>query len=394
MPVTPAQYITSLQRLEPGALWIWQTAQRIHENHLRYTNENTPRPDLSTNWYRFIADFWRDALWGEPPHIAEADDAMRELIDREFAIAQRWRSVAGVGVIAVNDASDVYPTRPLMQAIQPEYYVPIVEETDTTIVVGHIIAYPYRSVTRDTNANDSIIAATMPPDRIAMHILHPPSPPTLRITKYDSGNIGQIMSEQLSPISEIVAFGDWFDDYKDLEPIIDRYQAMLHAVDRSLSRHVNPHLQGPDATIDPSLNVGDGLLLPRLGDDPPWAYVQTNSDGYESAAAYLTELRDLIRTLGKLPPTSVNTGSSGSRLFPQSASSQERQLFTTLQRIRTLRSEAKAAIHQVGNALGTPFTVDWPDNPFATFAERAGALEPLIEPGVYSPAEVRERLDD
>ena len=66
-------------------------------------------------------------------------------------------------------------------------------------------------------------------------------------------------------------------------------------------------------------------------------------------------------------------------------------MYAALQKVRLLRRECAIALRE---ALGDPEAiVDWPDDPFADYSERADSVAKLVRAGVEVP-DVDRRLFD
>ena len=157
-------------------------------------------------------------------------------------------------------------------------------------------------------------------------------------------------------------------------------------------RNLNPHLTGPTTELpsDP-LELIRGLHLKRsTTEDPEWKYVQIDPSGMDPTFQLIQDLSEAVRHLAALPDTALPTGASTSprSLFAQSGSAKERDLFPTLQKIRLLRLELAEAMTEAGIE-----NIDWPDNPFATYNERAETVALLKEAELVDAEAAIAKLD-
>ena len=396
--VIPPQYITHRSQVQAGQQWLWSYSETAREQRARYDNtypipknpelnidpsnpNYVPPPHIRMAWYARITNFWQDALWAEPP-LDNAGNLLPTTLHQAFSDATRNRSIHGLGAVAL------HPTTP--QSIDPQFLYPFVRSDQPTIPLYYIVAYPWHAPTPGENNQARTI-----PNRI--DIIAPSrftAGPWFRTTHlFHNGSIGERIGQPRPVnITNIVAFGDWRSDYALLYDLIDQIEIKYGELIRSTRRNLNPHLSGPTTPLpsDP-LELIRGLHLQRAtSEDPEWKYVQIDPAGMEPTFNLIHDLSEAVRHVAALPDTALPTGASASprTLFAQSGAAKERDLFPTLQKIRSLRFEISEALREAGFD-----NLDWPDNPFATYTERAETVATLKEAEIVTAESALAKLD-
>ena len=378
-----APLFTEFSQIQAGLDWV---SPRVTEEQRLEALWANARPGyrlakIRLNWYRRVTAFWVGGMWGEEPRVRlrgfEQGGERRGALSKAFARAQRDRSVKGAGAVMIEQGGWV-------RWVDTSFVHPVVWRQDESQVMGHIVGYPWRTG-RD--------GGQVTPNRLDILKLPEGGGATRERWTLEGVTLGKMIGAPMPTDAErVVTFGDWVSDYWDLEDLIleleNRFQRLRVALDRNSA----PHMQGPSTSppSDAQEEFAEGLWLPRDVDDPPFEYVQLPAGGFQSHFEHIREIQDQIHIQSSVPVSVFGTTSESRSGGRQSGVSKERSMYTALQRLRMLRREATEAIREVLG--GEDVEVDWPNDPFADFSERAEVMVKLASADLIGREGVHERL--
>ena len=399
---TPPEYLTSPSQIREGATWVWARLsveaewQRLADNVRPKTDPPGPTP---VNWYRRISSFWSGALWSQPPMF---EQPLPESWVPPLIAASDQRSAKGIGVVRLSGER--------LTPVDTSHYFPIVDPMDVTVTTHHVIAIPFASkgalgsfrepadrISITVYPIDPEIPTSTAPRAGAAETGKPPSPARGSVVTdvyiLDGDSLGRRVSRRPTAWQTIATWGDWTSDYVDPKPILDLFEERLSKVHVSLNHHNEPHIAGPAAAMPAAgqsmLAWSEGMFLPRDREDPPWEYVQPGADGYIPSFTELRWLEDQLHILTSIPATVF--GKAEDQRAQVSGAARERQMYAALQKIRRLRAEVLPALRAL---TGSSAPIDWPDDPFATYHERADTLVKLAQAEIISAEQAQARIHE
>ena len=220
---------------------------------------------IKPNLFRFLMEFWQDAIWADSP-IIEYDGGGRQ---QEFIDAVT-PSLFEAGRLVVGDmiryGVGVFTNRkPLeIQSIDPRFWFPVRMPYDESVGDVDVIAYPY-SVDQELGGSFD--------DHIQIEIHSPDMVTTVR-RKLEGITIQGVVdrTEQTGSVFQVVPVrnGNGFygtSDFLDSEEYVAEIQRRESAIGLALDKHVNPHLAVPEGSLvvntDGSVNINsDGMVIP------------------------------------------------------------------------------------------------------------------------------------
>ena len=375
--------LTRMSEVTEGFDWLWprvteeERLAALWQNQRLGYDQREKGGVIRLNWFRRISSFWVGALWGEDPRIrlggTPIAGALRDALAYEFGLAQRDRSRFGKGVVLIRgDGSPLW--------VDTRFYHEVVDVMDRTRVKGHVIGYLWW--TQDDAMPNMIDVLKIEDDG------------ALRETYELQGfTLGKLQRQQPVDVARCVTFGDWVSDFWDAEDVVAAIENRMIRLDRALDRLSNPHMQGPQGAQlgDSAQAFEDGLYMPREGEDAPYAYVTPAEALYQWHFQQLTELRDELNIMTSVPISVFGTVSQSRGSQRESGLAKERSMYAALQKVRLLRRETAMALRvAVGDSEAV---IDWPDDPFADYAERADAIAKLRRVEVEVP-DIAARLFD
>ena len=357
--------------------------KRLYDNLERKSSDDPKSPvSVQVNLYRRVTSFWLDGLWSQRP------EPVPEEMASAFEKATRWRSIKGYGVVVAE------PGRPF-RSVDPGNWWPVYDRLDGDRVIGDLIFW--RFLASSVYQPDELNL----PDRVQVNWI--PRGSGLRrawerVYQLEAGQtLGTLLSErQYRTRGGVAAFGDGISDYRDLQSVVREFEHRLGRVKRVLDRTSDPFLQGPTEALDSSARFpwpSKGGYLPVDTEGQRYAYVEPRGE-QEAQFRALEVLLSQFHIISSIPSTALGLEGATNSLFnSESGVSRERQLFAALQRLRRLRREVAAALIAASEYAGAPFAVvDWPDSPFSEWSEIATTVVPLVEKGILTVPEARERI--
>lgn len=403
-----------------------QWARYSERRYAGLTDGNDER--LRPNLYRWLSDFWRDAVIADAPVFEyEGDDRVSDLI-----AAMRPALIASTRLVIsdmVRYGCGVYINRRAMmpQSIDPRFWYPVRAPDDNEAGKADILAYPYASGgkgaanARDT-AQGSFEAGTgtqspgsvlTDPDRMNLFA------DSLAVTVFDGEGgarrrqyklRGLSVGEPIGPWEEMpagapaivhVTNGEGFygvSDFEDTSEYIGELHNRESRVSEALDRHANPHLAVPDGVMQTNASgqvvlnqngmvipVPDGAIVPQ--------YVQWDAS-FDAQHEAMKRAFSRILALSGIAPILIDPQQRGAI---SSGAALRRLAIPTVNRIRSIREAVTDGLRDtiVGQAEliarsgGERFNIErdrvslrWPAELSAGISDEADAIATLVDAGL------------
>lgn len=434
MPINKAEDIGTGLMFPPE-----RERQRVEvmERYARYSDrryaglnaENADNLRLRPNIFRWLMNFWRDAVISDAPVVRyEGNDRINELIE---AIRPSLMEATGL-VIAdlVRYGTGVYVNRRpmLVNVVDPRYWYPVRAPDDNDEGIVDVIAYPFASGNqRAQNVSGTAERSFQPsntppawdtltkpgdfglfPDSLSMTVFDGEGGAVKRIYRFEGRTVGEQEGEQVTlpagaPAVVSVREGDGFYGTSDFADILE-YVAELHrresSVSLALDRHAHPHLAVPEGVLQTDANGrfivrNDGMVIPVPEGSRAPEYVQWDAN-YEAQESSIMRASDRVLRFTAIAPVLVNAERGTTRALPSGAALR-RLAIPTVNRIRNLRAKLTEAMRDVivgqveliARSGGERYAIErekisfrWPPELSGGITDEADAITLLVESGI------------
>lgn len=351
-------------------------------------------PRLTPNLFRFIENFWAEAVVSEPP-VIEYEGGTQGVADIINKIGTRlpttMRQIVrhmiryGVGVFYNRIAYQP-------QVIDPRFWFPVTQPQYVEQTGVDVVAYPY--------ATDPLR-----PIHDRLHVaVNESGGAEIREHLLEGATIGRVLSSETAisgdpatvPVTEDGSlFGE--SDFVDIIPYVAELQRRGTGISEALDAHARPHIALPDAAFDVQNNGTPAPILDEDGSMIPFpegsalpAYVTWDAK-FEAHSGAMTDADLRVLRMARISPVLVNQWERTGQLA--SGAALRRMAVPTVQRIRVIRAvlSLAAADTIAGNAamLETPIQVDpekikftWPVPLGTGITDDAEAIIELVQAGL------------
>lgn len=352
---------------------------------------------LQPNMFRFIADFWRDAVMSDPPALSvNGNDRVQAFVKALSpslfsALENVVSDIAkfGTGILAIR-------TPGLVESLEPRHWFPIRAADDLNKGDADIIAFPYSDRTENTEYNK--IHVTLLQGGVSVTRRHSFSGMTV-------GGVVEVEDPRPAgnPSLVPVRVGEGFYGTSFMVDIPQYVEEMFRretGVSEALDKHQNPHLALPEAAIqvDEAGRVvvqTEGMAIPMPDDAtvPPQYITWDPSFAAQTSAIERAESR--ILRLAAISPVLVDHDKAIGSLA--SGVALRRLAVPTVNRVRSIRLKLDEAIRTaitssldlLGRSGGERVSLDrddirilWSPELSTSMFDDAEALTRLVESGV------------
>lgn len=347
---TGSQYPPARERSRHRTLQTWyRYSQRDWAGLLPGVSEP---PRLTPNMFRFVAEFWREAVMSSRPSISYEGGGRNNQVLKAMAPSLFAAADDVVYDMARYGMGVFFNKRPFApEALDPRFWFPVRAPDD--VFVGHldIVAYPYSTDVKD-----------MVDNRIRVEVIENPSGDTIvRRHMLDGLTIGNSVDEieqtvRGAPAVVPVRFGDGFygsSMFADIAEYVAELFRIESNVSGALEKHTNPHLAVPEGSLTTDEHgivridrEGMAIPVPEGGHTPEYIVWDPSFDAQESA---IERAVDRILKFAHISPILVSTDASTN--IPASGVALRRLAIPTVQRIRKIRGSLTEAMKAtiVGN---------------------------------------------
>ena len=349
---------------------------------------------ISLNFFKVFSDFYRDALWGTPPQIVGGDpefDTQWQQNRRGVMAAIRdalesW-SITGRGVILVEEDGNI-------RSVDATCYLPVVAPYNPTIVTGHVLVYKYHEDVGN-------LPSMFNPNAIANKVRIIKYSASEDVNEYEefelAGNtIGRSLESGRSTTKNIITFGEGDSFYKDIRDAVRTVMIRVSHGDLVLNQHAFPQYQIPTTVID--TNILGQKLVNAYGN--PTVSIPDDSTRDVKAITWDAHLMDsmnlinylmgIVSMIGGVPQSNFTVSSTEA----SSSTASSRLMLKTISIISQMREQLEYTLRDIMFSLGIAnvesATINFKQNPFATFFEETNTAISLWQAGVTQRNEVRE----
>lgn len=380
--------LTSLSFLEPGQPWPPESEtarlKKYMDNELLFNSKHDKvyknwtrliRADrmatleIILNWPKRLSLLWADLLLGEPPNInagesgsAEAN-TFAEIKKRNPKLTKKFYEGAidisrfGDGLLKIRHDGK----KSIIESQSPKFWFPVVQADNIKEVTAHVLAFTYEQydaliIGQGTRKQTYLKAEIHERGKITTRIFKIKEPnsnatissevgvPQVRETGVDDFLIVQISN--VTTTSSIYGY----DDYTDLDTIIQERDIRFAQISRILDKHSDPNMYGPDTgvTKDPitgeSKMIAGGKFWPLAEGETPPGYVVWNGQ-LDSAFLELERLLEELYVISETSPAAFGQLKAG---LAESGSALRRLMMAPLAKVNRIRlnydTEIKKAI--------------------------------------------------
>lgn len=311
------------------------------------------------NFYRTVTEFYVNAMWGQLPRTSAERDLLQAFTDSTVQ-----RSVNGYGAVLSLDGRHYVPnTRWLFRW------------EDDGIEKGWIMGWTWRDSTSNYFYDDMI--------RLFIYE-HGKGIIIVKDFEYQGNSLGRMIGESMVPGMAAI-WGNGFDDYRPMHDLVDWFNSRLKRNKELLDRLDSPHMQGPAAAKNEQGGVDldpEGSYLATTPDDGDYSYLTWDSNQPLNEHTLRTFI-DMMHYATGVPGTAFGLTTHGG----DSGVARERQMFSALSKVRRWRRDVEDALETFGVT-----DLAWVNDPFMSYKENVESETMLLELGVISVEECRERL--
>jgi hypothetical protein len=332
----------------------------VYKNWIRLLREDQKATlEIIFNWPKRLSTLWSDLLLGEPPKIITGEQnspeqqALERIMEDNSFINTAYEVAIDVSRFGTGLFKVRYDGRAIIEGQQPMLWFPVVKPDNIKDITAHVLAWVWDEEQGGLFGRKKI-----------QHLkaeIHEKGKITTAEYIIKDGRITQEVSreEQLTGINEFLVIPvnnlittdrvTGFDDYSDLDSIIQELETRVAQISRILDGHADPNMYGPDTAleIDPATGQtvfrGGGKYFPvGPGEEPP-GYVTW--DGQLEAAFKQIDL--LMEQFYALSETSAAAFGQLKQGLAESGSALRRLMLAPLAKVNRIRMRFDPAIKKV-----------------------------------------------
>ena len=306
---------------------------------------------LSPNLFRFIMEFWGDAVATDAPVVTyDGGGRPQDFVDRILQPLMRASRLAvsdlvryGVGVFWSRHAL-------MPEALDPRFWYPIRPAFDPYQAIGEVVATPYSS--KPNVVTDRVMIYRYPVDGPAVRRPH-----TLDgMTIGGAGGAEEKLAEEADGLVVPVTAREGVYGTSDFIDAAE-YVAELHrresSISQALDRHANPHLAVPEGSMrvsaDGKVTIdSDGMVIPvpegTRNNIPAYVTWDASFDAQESAIA---RAEQRVLRMSNIAPILATPGEFALRGGLPSGAALRRLAVISVNRLKAIREELSTAWKRV-----------------------------------------------
>lgn len=352
---------------------------------------------ISPNIYRFVMDFWRNAIMSDRAVVSYPDnERIEEFIANVMPSLQEAISEVVPDMVRYGVGVLINKQPYLCESVDPRYWFPVRAAHDQNVGDEDIVAYPY-SDDKDRDAT---------PNKLAVYRFDPTTAIEEHWT-FTGGTMGTLIStaertpSMLSVIS-VPMTNDLYgqSDFADIDVYITELFRRESAVSEALDKQANPHLAVPEGVFSTDDSGSyfidtEGMVLPypEGANAPNYVVWDPSFEGQENA---INRAEKRILQFSGISPILVSPEIRSQAL---TGAALRRLAAPTVNKIRLIRSKLNVAIKNailgqadlVANGGGERFMIDpdmidivWPPELSGGITDEADAIATLVGAGVMS----------
>ena len=363
---------------------------------------------LSPNLFRFIMEFWGDAVAVDAPVVEyEGGGRGQDLIDRLMPALMRASRLAASDMVRYG-CGVIWSRHPLMpEALDPRFWFPIRPAHDPYDALGEVVATPWAS--KPNGSLDRLTVYAYPEGAGATRAEYALDGLTLGAATTQAEPLTPDGAGRVVPVrSREGIYGT--SDFIDAAEYVAELHRRESSISEALDRHAKPHLAVPEGSLsvnaDGSVTVNqDGMVIPvPEGSNPP-AYVVWDAS-FRAQEDGIARAEQRILRMSSIAPILATPGEFALRGGLPSGAALRRLAVISVNRLKAIREELTAAWLRVipaqarllaesgGEAIAIDadnIRVEWPPE-FSTVDDEIEAGQGL--PGGDADAEDGQRGED
>lgn len=370
--------LTSLDFLSPGQVWPPKSEEdRLNmyaQNKLLFKGKHEKifkewikllREDqkavllLILNWNKRLSLLWADLLLGEPPYISAGDSVGQSIVDR-YIERGFFNTCYEVAIDISRFGHGVFKARyngseAIIEGQPPEYWFPVFSFDNAKEIVAHVFAWAYKST-------EKVVLGGLRTKEYLKCEIHEPGKITTRTYEISNGKIRRqtekdsVVDTGIKEMPIVVISGVsttdnllGFDDYSDLDSIIQELEIRIAQVSKILDKHADPNMYGPDTALEEDPKTGEvmykggGKYFPVAEGEQPPGYVTWNGQ-LEAAFKQIEVLMEQLYFLSETSPAAFGQLKSG---LAESGSALRRLMLAPLSKVNRIRLKFDPGLRKI-----------------------------------------------
>lgn len=301
---------------------------------------------LSPNMFRFIMDFWGDAVAVDAP-VVEYEGGARQQEFIDSLMPALMRATRLVVADTIRYGCGVYWSRHALrpEALDPRFWYPIRPAYDPFDRVGEVVATPWSS---KPNA---------PLDKIAIYAYPENGTATMTMNTLDGLTIGEVEENRTLEIdgagmvvpvrAREGIYGT--SDFLDAAEYIAELHRRESQISEALDRHANPHLAVPEGSLqvnnDGSVTIQkEGMVIPvPEGTHAGVPSYVTWDASFEAQENGISRAEQRVLRLSSIAPILATPGEFALRAGLPSGAALRRLAVISVNRLRSIREDLTQA---------------------------------------------------
>lgn len=331
----------------------------VFDNWMRLLREDQNATlEIILNWHRRLSILFANLLLGEPPRISAGEKGSNEqaavdrLIKQNKLLLTAYKTVIDMSRFGDGLFKIRHDKRGIIEAVSPSIWFPVVDRDNVNNMLYHVLAWTYTESkksfmgTTETNYLKTEIHAR---GRIAYKKFELVNNEIGKLVDFSEQNTG-IDDFLVIQVSNLLTSEDvtGYDDYTDLESIIQEMEVRLGQISRILDKHADPNMYGPDVAVEVDVSTGlatyrgGGKYFPVLQGEEKPGYITW--EGQLKAA--FEELDRLIQQLYIISETCEPAFGIVKNGLAESGSAMRRLLMSPLAKVNRIRLIFDPALKQ------------------------------------------------
>lgn len=326
----------------------------VFNNWMRLLREDhNATLEIILNWHRRLSTLFANLLLGEPPRITAGEKGSAEqaacdrIVNDNNFILTAYKAVIDISRFGDGLLKTRYDKRGIIEATSPSLWLPVVDRDNVNNILYHVLGWTYIEKTK------AMFGGEKETKYLKVEI-HERGRITNRLYTLDGGN--QIDKEVeagykttltgvddflVLQVSNLLTSEDvtGYDDYTDLETIIQEMEVRLGQISRILDKHADPNMYGPDIAVETDAATGQstyrggGKYFPILQGEEKPGYITW--EGQLQAA--FEELDRLVQQLYIISETCEPAFGVVKNGLAESGSAMRRLLMAPLSKVNRIR---------------------------------------------------------
>ncbi len=332
---------------------------QVFDNWMRLLREDhNATLEIILNWHRRLSVLFANLLLGEPPRISAGEKgsieqaAVDRLIRDNKLLLTAYKTVIDMSRFGDGLFKIRHDKRGIIEAVSPSIWFPVVDRDNVNNILYHVLGWTYTETTKTflgTKETKYLKVEIHEKGRITNQLY----------TMSDNYIDKQVDSKEtltgiddflIIQVSNLLTSEDvtGYDDYTDLESIIQEMEVRLGQISRILDKHADPNMYGPDIAVETDAATGEstyrggGKYFPVMQGEEKPGYITW--EGQLQAA--FEELDRLIQQLYIISETCEPAFGIVKNGLAESGSAMRRLLMAPLAKVNRIRLIFDPALKQ------------------------------------------------